>query len=138
MNDEKQTRRKLILSTFWIVLGITLVVLTGTGTIPDAAWSGMGGGFIGVGIMQLIQKIRYMKDPSYREQVDVEVSDERNSFIRMKAWSWTGYIFVLGSAVLAAVFLVMGRDDISHVLGFCVCAELIIYCIVYYTLRKKY
>ena len=54
MNDEKQTRRKLILSTFWIVLGITLVVLTGTGTIPDAAWSGMGGGFIGVGIMQLL------------------------------------------------------------------------------------
>ena len=49
--------RRMILSIFWIVLGTALFGSSMAGLIGDY-WSGMGGGFFGGGIAQLVRNIR--------------------------------------------------------------------------------
>ena len=84
------TNKRLALSIFWVVAGATLMVLSIAEVLDSSLWSGMGGAFTAVGILQTIRHIRYRKDPAYREKIDTEVHDERNRWIRMKSWSWTG------------------------------------------------
>ena len=53
--------RRMYLSLFWLLLGAVLVVCSMT-EVVDSYWSGMGGGLVGVGIVQLIRHIRYRKN----------------------------------------------------------------------------
>ena len=129
--------RRMILSIFWIVLGAVLFGCSLAGQISDY-WSGMGGGFIGVGIMQLVRNIRYLRNDSYREQVDTANADERNRFLSMKAWSWAGYLFVMAAAVATVVFQLLGKQELSMAAGFGVALIVLFYWVSYLFLRKKY
>ena len=53
-------------SIFWVLVGVVLFGLS-VAEVIDSYWGGMGGGLIGVGILQTIRHIRYRKDPEYRE-----------------------------------------------------------------------
>ena len=67
-------------SIFWVLVGAVLCGL-GVAEVIDSFWSGMGGGLVGVGLVQTVRHIRYRKDPEYREKTDTENQDERNRFI---------------------------------------------------------
>lgn len=106
--------------------------------IVDAFWNGMGAALIVVGVIRLAQFFRFRKDEAYREKMETETSDERNRFIRNKAWAWSGYLFVIIAAVSTIVFRVMGQELISRVAGFAICVLLILYWGSYLVLQKKY
>ncbi len=129
--------RRMYLSLFWLLLGAVLVVCSMTEVI-DSYWSGMGGGFAGVGIAQLIRHIRYRKNEEYREKVDVETNDERNRFLAGKAWAWAGYLFVLVSGVATIALKVMGQDQWSLAASCALCLLLVLYWIAYFVLKRKY
>lgn len=120
-----------------IVLGTVLVICGCVGML-DAFWSGMGGALIAVGALRLIGGIRYKTSPAYREQYDVELHDERNSFLRVKAWSWAGYLFVLITAVGTIVCKLLGREDLMMFCSMSVCLILVLYWLGYLVLKKKY
>lgn len=138
MSNKYYNNRKLLLNCMWVVAGTVLVVLSFMEKIPSDVWSGVGGGLIGVGALQIIRNLKYRNNPEYKQKIDIEANDERNRYLRMIAWSWTGYIFVIGSAVISLVLLIMGERTISQTLGLCMCAELVIYCISYLTVGRKY
>ncbi|MBR3247093.1 MAG: hypothetical protein IKG03_01690, partial [Clostridiales bacterium] len=75
--------KRLALSIFWTILGITLIILSFTEVLQSSLYGGMGGGLTVVGVFQIIRNLRYRKDAEYREKIDTEASDERNSFLRM-------------------------------------------------------
>ena len=129
--------RRMYLSLFWILVGIALFVCSAMGWI-DSYWSGMGGGFLGVGIVQLARHIRYRKDEEYREKVDVANGDERNRYIAGKAWAWAGYLFVLVSGVATIALKVMGLDQWSLAASYALCLLLLLYWISYLVLKRKY
>ena len=129
--------RRMYLSLFWLLLGAVLVVCSMTEVI-DSYWSGMGGGFAGVGIAQLIRHIRYRKNEEYREKVDVETNDERNRFLAGKAWAWAGYLFVLVSGVATIALKVLGQDQWSLAASCALCLLLVLYWIAYFVLKRKY
>ena len=129
--------RRMILSIFWIVLGTALFGSSMAGLIGDY-WSGMGGGFIGVGIAQLVRNIRYLCNDSYREKVDTANADERNRYLSMKAWSWAGYLFVMAAAVATVVFQLLGRQELSMAAAFGVALIVLFYWVSYLLLQKKY
>ena len=129
--------RRMIAYTIYMILGITLIVL-GTLEIVDSFWSGMGGALIAVGVMRGIQLLRYRKDESYREKQQIAQNDERNRFLRNKAWAWAGYLFVLIAAVLAVVFKLLGEGLLSIAAGFAVSILALLYWICYLVLKKKY
>ena len=37
----------------------------------------------------------FSKNEAYREKIEIEEKDERNHFIRNKAWAWAGYLYVM-------------------------------------------
>ena len=129
--------RRLISSVLEIAIGAALLVgvsLAG----GDSVWLGMGGALVAVGLLQLILGLRYKTDESYREKVDVEAADERNTFIRSQAWVWAGTGFVIAGGVLTVVFLLLGKQELSTFPGFAVSMLVLLYWLSYLYLKKKY
>ena len=129
--------KRLFLSVFWVILGAVLLIVAVTKKL-DSRYAGMGGGLLVVGALQIARNLRYRRDPAYREKIDTEVSDERNRFLRMKSWSWAGYITVLAEAIAAVVAAVRGQETVQLVLSYSVCLLLAAYYISYLVLSRKY
>ena len=70
--------------------------------------------------------------------MDTEVNDERNSFLRMKSWAWTGNLLIVIEGIGAIVALALGQRTVQLVLSYSVCLILVIYWITYLVLRRKY
>ena len=130
--------KKLVLSLFWVVLGAVLVGLSVAEILPSSLYAGMGGALIAVGALQVVRNLKYQKDSGYREKIDTEINDERNSFLRMKSWSWTGYITILVEGVGMIVAMILGQHTIQLVLSYSVCLILAAYWITYIILKRKY
>ena len=130
-------KKRWIASIVEIVLGIILWVCGVIGPL-DSYWSGMGGGLIGIGIVQLIRQIRYNTNPEYKENFDTEAKDERNRFIGMKAWSWAGYSFVMIAAVGSIACKLLGREDLMMFCSGSVCLVMLLYWLCYVILKRKY
>lgn len=133
----RNINKRIILSIFWIVLGTALNVACYVGNI-DSYWSGMGGGLIVVGAIQLIRNIKYKTNAAYKETVDTEINDERNKYIANKAWAWAGYLFVLAAGLGTVIFRIMGHNETSLMCAYSVCLILVLYWISYMFLKKKY
>lgn len=132
----KYTRR-IWISALWVVFGVALNLACFAGAL-DEYWSGMGAGFIGVGIVQIIRHIRYRTNEEYRDKVDTASRDERNKFLSGRAWAWAGYLFILVSAVATIGLQIAGRDELSTMAGFGVCLLMIFYWVSYLVLSRKY
>lgn len=130
-------RKITILFIIYIIVGVTLLTLGITGVI-DEFWQGMGGGLLIIGTLRSIQSLRYSKDENYRESYNTELNDERNRFIRNKAWAWAGYMFVIIAAITTLVLQTLGERLLSLAVSTAVGLILILYWISYFILRKKY
>lgn len=130
--------KKLLLSIFWIILGAVLIWLSIAEVVDSTYWSGMGGALVAVGVLQVIRNLRYRNNPEYQEKVNIEYGDERNKYLRMMSWAWTGYIVVLIEAIGVVVALIMGQHTIQVILAYSVCLIVGIYWIVYMILKRKY
>lgn len=128
---------RFYINIFYVAIGIFLVAC-GIFDIVDSFWSGMGGALIGVGIIRIVQFIKYRKNPEYREKIEIEKNDERNKFIGTRAWAWSGYFYVMINSVATIAFKIMGNDLLSQYCAYSVCLVLVLYWIAYLLLRKKY
>ena len=125
------------MSVIWVLLGSVLFGL-GFAEKVDSFWSGMGSALFTVGILQLIRFYRFNKNEVYREKMEIAESDERNHFIRGKAWAWAGYLFVLISAVCILIFKFMGQELLMMAACVAECLLLVLYWLSYLVLSKKY
>ena len=130
--------KRLFLSVFWVILGAVLLVLSVAEVLDSSLYAGMGGALIAVGALQIARNLRYRRDGAYREKIDTEVNDERNRFLRMKSWSWAGYITVLVEGVGSVVAMVMKQETVQLVLAYSVCLLVGAYYFSYLILSKKY
>ena len=130
--------KRLALSVFWVLLGAVLLALSIAGVFESTVSAGMGGALMAVGILQILRIFRYRRNEDYRQRVDTEVRDERNHFLRMKSWTWTGYVVVLAECVGALVAMALGRELIQQLLMYSVCLIVGVYWISYLILSRKY
>ena len=129
--------RRYIASIVEIAIGLVLTVCGYVG-IVDEYWSGMGTALVFVGSLMLVRQLRYKTNEEYKEKVDIEVQDERNKYLRMMAWSWAGYFFVMIAAFASIMFKVFGNDQYSIAAGGAVCLLIAIYWISFHILKKKH
>ena len=129
--------KRLIANITEIIIGVILTICGATGLL-DSYWSGMGTALIVVGGLMMIRQVRYSTNAEYKESVDVEIQDERNKFLRMKAWSWAGYFSVLIGAVASIVLRILDQDQLSQFAGLSVCLLMVLYWASYFILKKKY
>ena len=132
----KQNKR-LYVNILWLMIGSILIGLSFAGVV-DEYWNGMGMGLAVVGAINLLRIYRLNKNDVYREKMELEASDERNHFIRNKAFAWAGYYFVLIAAVCTIVFKIIGQELLSQAAAYAVCLMLILYWISYIILKRKY
>ena len=129
--------RKLLSPVIEIVLGAALIIVSKLFDL-DSVWLGMGSALIAVGTLQLFLGLRYRADADYRERTDTEAADERNQFIRARAWVWAGTCFVLVGGVLTVLFQILGKQEYATLCGSGVSLLVLFYWISFLILRKKY
>ena len=120
-----------------ILIGVALVVTPVLGWL-DSFWAGMGGALIGVCVVRLIQIYRYKTNEEYADRVDVTNKDERNLYLANKARSWAFYYSILLECVGTIVLRVMEYPELSTLLGFVLCAQLLLYWGSWFYLKKRY
>ena len=120
-----------------LAAGLALLGL-GFAEVVDEFWSGMGSALLVIGIIRLLRFYRLKKNSTYQEKMETAVTDERNQFIRMKAWSWAGYLFIMVSAIATIICKLLGQDLLCQMASFTVCLMLVLYWICYFVLKKKY
>ena len=130
-------KNDIIFGSLWLVLGAVLAVL-GIFKTLDEFWSGMGAALLVIGAVRLLRSYRLGRNETYREQKEVEATDERLHYIRMKAWSWAGYLFIILSALAIFLFKFTGQDQLSQAASLAVCLMTCLYWISFLVLRKKY
>ena len=129
--------KRLIANITEIVIGVILTICGATGLL-DSYWSGMGTALIVVGGLMMIRQVRYSTNAEYKESVDVEIQDERNKFLRVKAWSWAGYIFVILAAISTIVLKLTGHEEGMMITSASVSLIVLLYWISFMILKKKY
>lgn len=132
-----KNKLRIVFSVLWLVIGGVLVALAFAGVV-DSFWNGMGSALLVVGTLQLLRFFRFRKNESYREKVEIAETDERNQFIRSKAWAWSGYLFLLIAAIASIVLRLCGQELLSGACSGAVCLMLLLYWISFLILRKKY
>ena len=130
-------KEKLIASLIEIVVGGFLLTCSLFGVV-DEFWSGMGTSLFIIGVIFLIKNIKYKTNEEYREKLDIQTNDERNKYISLKAWAWSGYIFVLLGGIGTVVFKLIGKEDLMMMSSASVCLIMILYWISHTILKKKY
>ena len=126
-----------IFAIIWLVLGLPLIGLSIAGLV-DEFWSGMGSALLMVGILGMMRFRRLQSNKAYREKMETFETDERFHFLRAKAWSWAGYLFVIIAGVSVIVFKILGMDAASQAASAAVCLLLVLYWGAYFVLKKKY
>ena len=126
-----------IFAIIWLVLGLPLIGLSIAGLV-DSFWSGMGSALVVIGACRLLRAHRLNKSEEYREKMETFETDERFHFLRAKAWSWAGYLFVIIAGVSVIVFKILGMDAASQAASSAVCLLLVLYWGAYFVLKKKY
>lgn len=129
--------KRLLFAVLYVVIGTGLMGLAIAGMV-DEFWSGMGSTILLIGILRLVRAYRFSKNEAYREKIEIEEMDERNHFIRNKAWAWAGYLFVLIMAVSVIVFKVIGQEMWSMAASMSVCLMLILFWVSYHILKRRY
>lgn len=131
-------KKKLTVSILWVIIGAALLIMDITGVLDNSILSGMGGGLLAIGILQIVNNVKYHSNTAYREKVDIAYKDERNCYLRLKAWAWAGYLFILGAAIVSIVLFVAKQTMYGQIVSYCMCAVLALYWISYMVLQKKY
>lgn len=129
--------KRYLIAYVYIIIGFILFVL-GFAEIVDEYWSGMGSALLVIGILRLIRRYRINKNEAYREKLEIEEKDERNHFIRNKAWAWAGYLYVMSMAVITIILKIVGQESLMMATSGSVCLMLIFFWISYLILRRKY
>ncbi len=130
-------KRKMLVSVLWIIIGASLLILNMTGVLDNSIYSGLGGGWLVIGVMQIYKNLKYHSDREYKNKMDIEYSDERNRYLRMKAWSFAGYLFIIVSACISIVLFVMKLTLYGQILSYCMCSVLVFYWISYIVLQRR-
>ena len=119
------------------IIGIILFIL-GTAEIIDNMWGAMGSSFAAIGIVQLVRQRKYATNEEYREKVDISTSDERNIYINTKAWAMASTMYIVFAAVTSVVSMVVGKNEITQILGITVFVFVIFFLISYACMKRKY
>ena len=130
-------KRDTIFSLLWLAIGLPLMGLSVAGVL-DEFWSGMGSALMVIGACRLVRAYRLGKSESYREKMETFETDERFHFLRAKAWSWAGYLFVIIGGISVIVLKLIGQELLSLAASCAVCLMLVLYWGAYFVLKKKY
>ena len=120
-----------------LIIGVVLCAAYFAGK-ADEYWNGMGAALIAVGAIRLAGEIRYRRDENYRKEADIAAGDERNRYISLRSWAWSGYCFVIVAAAASVILKITGNDEMCLISAMGACLLMVMYAVFYFVLRRKY
>lgn len=107
---EKRCRNRIILGSVIAILGAVTFGLAflmnmtpafvlylepeGSDFVPGF-YTGIGGGFLGAGIITIVKNYRYLKNPELNRKRKIYETDERNRMLGLRCWAYAGYSMFL-------------------------------------------
>ncbi len=129
--------KRIVINIVYVIIGAILICLSIVGKV-DEFWNGMGSVLFVIGILKLLRYYRINKNVAYHEKIEIEEQDERNHFLRNKAWAWSGYLFIIIAGVSCIVLKIMGQELLSMVASWAICLMMTLFWISYIVLKRKY
>lgn len=133
LNVKKRTLYYIIMA----LVGAVLLTLSLKGLL-DEFWSGIGAGLVVISALRFVQLARYSHSDEYAQKTEVRNHDERNLFMAEKARSHAFYYSILLEGVGVIVARVAGNVELSVTLGYIACAQMMVYWVSYFILKRKY
>lgn len=78
-----------------LVPGFVLYLEPGWSDFVPGFYSGIGGGFLGAGIITVVRNYRYLKNPDLNRKRKIYETDERNRMLGLRSWAYAGYSMFL-------------------------------------------
>ncbi len=129
-----KTRRNVAIS--YGLIGILFTALFFTDIMKSEYILTLGIAFIVMGIFRLVQYKRITKDEQSVLRRKTEEYDERNVSIIRKSRSAAFTLYVFITAVAVIVLQLLGKSELSSILGLNVCAIVLLYWICYVIYHK--
>lgn len=133
--------KKMNLYFIWYItlvfIGTALLATHALGWLDDF-WIGMGGAFIGVATVRLIQIVRYKTNDTYAERIKTSNHDERNKFLAEKARSRAYFYGTLMECIGIILLRIFEYPELSTLLGIVLCLQLLLYWGNWLWLKKRY
>ncbi|MBP3390209.1 MAG: hypothetical protein J6L58_00770 [Clostridia bacterium] len=137
MDFRKKLRTRLYLAISYIVIGAVMIAASFITKTTNEFVSSFGFALLLIGIVRIRNHFIITKNDETIKKQEIAETDERNISIanRAKSLSFTLYVFAASITVIVLQILEMG--ELASVIGFTVCALIIIYWISYFIIRKK-
>ena len=137
MDFRKKLRTRLYLAISYIVIGAVMIAASFITKTTNEFVSSFGFALLLIGLVRIRNYFIITKNDETIKKQEIAETDERNISIanRAKSLSFTLYVFAASIAVIVLQILEMG--ELASVIGFTVCALIIIYWISYFIIRKK-
>ena len=136
MDFNKKMKIRLWNAILCCLAGIAVCIVSYF-TNADNFFSSFGLAMTVCGIVRLRNYFLITKNEETIKKQRIAESDERNISISEKAKSWvfTIYNCLCGAGVI--IFQLLNEKNIANFLAMSVCTMLILYCIIYWIIRKK-
>jgi hypothetical protein len=138
----KYAKRTLAYFIVHTSIGLIALIIFLLGYMPEgyrqSMLTGIASGFLASGILGIIVSIRLIKNPKKAEKVELEKTEERTQFLRMKSNSatYSVSIYIECAGVFISGFL--GFREVSITLAFLLIAQVISFVAFASYYGKKY
>lgn len=132
MDFKKTVKLRMTLYGVYCLIGATMIFA------GDKMCLYFGIGFIAVSLIKLVRYAGILWDESAMEKMHIAENDERNVMLCTKARSAAFSIFAMLSGVAVVVLFAAGKSHMGQTVALCLCAYLVIYCVCYGILAKRY
>ena len=85
----------------------------------------------------MIRQFRYHTNQEYKDKIDIDSKDERNQYIRRKAWASAAYMYVIIAALGIILLKIIGQDQLLMGLSISVGILIVLFWIFYFYLQRK-
>lgn len=138
------TKRKWayrILMALGAAMWAAAIIIPSTSRIISAL-SGFGITLFIIGAARMIQDYRISHNPEYARRYDIEMHDERLLYLRGKAMTWAFWISIEVEVIIGMCLTYFSASQVIRNVGtglcIVVCAQILLYVVVFKILEKRY
>ncbi|MCH5186684.1 MAG: hypothetical protein J1F64_11275 [Oscillospiraceae bacterium] len=137
MKFENKIKARIYLMSAYAVIGVILCVLGYTRITSNDMLTAWGIALFAGGTVHIIRNIRLMKNSKKMQALEIAERDERNIMLREKARSLAFGIYLMIMGLAVGVMLLLNKS-FGVVIAYNICTLVLIYCICYWVIRRKY
>ncbi len=137
MDFRKKLKTRLYVAISYIVIGAVMIAASFLTKTTNEFVSSFGFALLVIGIVRIRNHFIITKNDETIKKQEIAETDERNISIANRAKSLSFMVYVFASSIFVIVLQFLEMNQLATIIGFTVCALLIIYWISYFIIRKK-